>query len=85
MKTYYIQLCFLLLLIGNFSYSQTDVNAPVHGITIYIDYADAPATVTPVQFDSLINGITYSEAGVERTFRSYWRQETRRYDGMCPA
>ena len=36
----------LFLILGNFGFAQTDANAPIHGITIYIDYPDAPAMVT---------------------------------------
>ena len=66
----------LFLILGNFGFAQTDANAPIHGITIYIDYPDAPAMVTGDQLDSLINGITYTEAGVQRTFRAYWHEQS---------
>ena len=48
------------------------------GITIYIDYPDEPALVTPVQLDSLINGVDYRETGIDRTFRKYWYEQSRR-------
>ncbi|MBS1537660.1 MAG: discoidin domain-containing protein [Bacteroidetes bacterium] len=57
---------------------QTDANTPYHGITIYIDYPDAPATVNAVQLDSMINGVDYQEQGIQRTFRKYWYEQTRR-------
>lgn len=78
MKTYYLLILSLLLILGNTVHSQTDANLPIHGITIYIDYPDAEAAVSPDQLDSLLNGITYSEPGVARTFRAYWHQQTRR-------
>ena len=58
--------------------AQTDANLPIHGITIYIDYPDVPASVTPVRLDSLINGITYTETGVQRSFWKYWHEQSRR-------
>ena len=48
------------------------------GITIYIDYPDEPALVTPDQLDSLINGVNYKEKGVDRTFMTYWYEQSRR-------
>jgi hypothetical protein len=68
----------IFLLLANSSFAQTDANVNINGITIYIDYPDVPASVTPDQLDSLINGITYGEPGVERTFRNYWHEQSRR-------
>ncbi len=78
MKTLWISLLIIFITIENTNFAQTDANSPLHGITIYIDYPDTPASVTPTQLDSLINGITYNEEGVERTFRKYWHQQTKR-------
>jgi M6 family metalloprotease-like protein len=72
---------YFIILLMTFSYSgisQTDANVPLNGITIYIDYPDVPAAVTANQLDSLINGVYYQEPGVERTFRNYWHEQTRR-------
>lgn len=73
-----VVISFLLL---NFSFKgicQTDLNIPCRGITIYIDYPDAPASVSALQLDSLINGVNYQETGIQRTFRKYWYDQTRR-------
>jgi M6 family metalloprotease-like protein len=59
-------------------YCQTDQNVLCNGITVYIDYPDVPASVSKVQLDSIINGINYQEKGIQRTFRKYWYQQTRR-------
>ena len=69
---------FLFICFCKPAFSQTDANIPLHGITIYIDYPDAPTTVSAIQLDSLINGINYREPGVERTFRKYWYEQSRR-------
>lgn len=58
--------------------SQTDANIPIKGICIYIDYPDAPANVTPAQLEGMINDMNYQETGINRSFRKYWHQETRR-------
>ena len=58
--------------------AQTDANIPFRGITIYIDYPDVPAAVTPPQLDGLLNDMDYEEEGVERSFRKYWHDQTRR-------
>lgn len=58
--------------------AQTDAMQSLKGICIYIDYEDAPANTEAAQLDSLLNGIYYTETNVNRTFRQYWRQETRR-------
>ncbi|MFT5820961.1 MAG: M6 family metalloprotease-like protein [Crocinitomix sp.] len=78
MKKYVFNFLVLLLLIINNGFAQTDANASINGITIYIDYPDATVAVTAIQLDSLLNGVTYSEPGVDRTFRAYWHQQTRR-------
>jgi M6 family metalloprotease-like protein len=78
MKQIQLYILPLLLILANIGFSQTDANAPIQGITIYIDYPDATAMVTPDQLDSLLNGMTYTEAGVERTFRAYWHEQSRR-------
>ncbi|MCG8701936.1 MAG: hypothetical protein MI922_28030, partial [Bacteroidales bacterium] len=57
---------------------QTDLNIPIQGICIYVDYPDAPANVTRRQLEGMINGMDYQEEGVNRSFRKYWHQETRR-------
>ena len=71
-------LCLLLLQISICTFGQTDANVPYKGVCIYIDYPDVPISVGTVQFDSLINGINYQEPTVERTFRKYWHEQTRR-------
>lgn len=58
--------------------AQTDANIPIQGITIYIDYPDAPASVSSDQLDSIINGETYTELDIERSFKNYWHQQSRR-------
>jgi M6 family metalloprotease-like protein len=58
--------------------SQTDAHTQYKGIAIYIDYPDVPASVTPVRLDSLINGVTYQEEGMTRSFRKYWYEQSRR-------
>lgn len=60
------------------AFSQTDAHAKYKGIAIYIDYPDVPASVTPARLDSLINGLDYREEGVERSFRKYWFEQSRR-------
>ncbi len=69
-----------ILLLSSWSsgYCQTDANIPYRGITIYISYPDAPPAVTPAQLDSIINGVNYQEVGIQRTFRKYWHEQTRR-------
>lgn len=71
-------LSILFLSLSNCGFSQTDANIPLNGITIYIDYPDVPAAVSAVQLDSLINGVNYQETGVQRSFRKYWHQQTKR-------
>jgi hypothetical protein len=71
----------ICILFGLFSLNglcKTDANIPYKGISIYIDYPDAPALVKSDQLDSLLNGVLYQEVGVERTFRKYWYEQTRR-------
>lgn len=58
--------------------AQTDANIPIQGITIYIDYPDAPASVSSDQLDSIINGETYTDLDIERSFKNYWYQQSRR-------
>jgi M6 family metalloprotease-like protein len=58
--------------------SQTDAKVKYKGLTIYIDYPDAPALVTRDRLDSLINGISYQETGAGRSFRKYWYEQSRR-------
>lgn len=67
-----------LLSLWSSGYCQTDANIPYRGITIYISYPDVPPAVTPVQLDSIINGVNYQEVGIQRTFRKYWHEQTRR-------
>ena len=74
-------LLYLVIFLLHFSLPgicQTDANTPIHGITICIDYPDAAATVSAAQLDSILNGITYQETGIQRTFRKYWLEQTRR-------
>ena len=78
-----INLLYSLLVLFNVSilYGQTDLNIPIRGICIYIDYPDAPMNVTPVQLEGMINDMDYHTTEVNRSFRKYWYQETRRnYD-----
>ena len=75
---------FLLFIISFFVMSsflcaQTDANRSIKGICIYIDYPDTPASIDEVTLDSIINGVSYNEPGIDRTFREYWLQETRRH------
>jgi M6 family metalloprotease-like protein len=73
-----LYLILVLLPFSTLLFGQTDANTPYKGMCIYIDYPDAPISVGAVQLDSLINGINYQEPTVERTFRKYWREQTRR-------
>ena len=73
-----ISFCFLLLHISASAFAQTDANTPYHGICIYIDYPDAPISVGAVQLDSLINGVNYQEPTVQRSFRKYWHEQSKR-------
>ncbi|MFT7588566.1 MAG: M6 family metalloprotease-like protein [Limisphaerales bacterium] len=59
-------------------FSQTDANTSVQGICIYIDYPDVLPTVTPTQLEGILNDLSHSEPGINRSFRTYWQQETRR-------
>ena len=80
MKNIITKISFGLLLIP-FSinaFGQTDANTPYKGICIYIDYPDVPISVGTIQLDSLINGITYQEPTVKRSFRKYWHEQTKR-------
>ena len=52
---------------------QTDLK----GLIIYIDFPDAPATVTQAQMNSFVNGVNYSEGAVNRSVRDYWKQQSR--------
>lgn len=79
MKTQVYSLCLIMLL--NFSFKgicQTDANIPYHGIAIYIDYPDAPASMDRSRFDKILNGVNYTEPGIQRSFRDYWYGQTRR-------
>ncbi len=80
MKNIFIKIAFSLFLFqfSIITIGQTDANIPYKGITIYIDYPDVPATIGSVQLDSLINGITYQEPTVQRTFRKYWHEQSKR-------
>lgn len=60
------------------SFGQTDLNIPYQSIAVYIDYPDYPATVTTNELDSILNGMDYQDVGVERTFRKYWYEQSRR-------
>lgn len=84
MNTLYRFVCLLTLLL-RFHYSgisQTDANSPLHGISIYIDYPDVRASVSPARLDSLLNGVSYQEPGVQRSFRKYWHEQSRRNIAM---
>ncbi len=72
--------CISLLLLNFYlnGVCQTDANTPYRGITIYLDYPDVPASVSAVQLDSILNGINYQESGIQRSFRKYWHEQTRR-------
>ncbi len=80
MKRFYslIVAAFLLMPVTHEAVSQTDANTKYKGITIYIDYPDVPASVTPARLDSLINGLSYQEEGAARSFRTYWYEQSRR-------
>ncbi len=74
----------LLLLTSLFSFmapslsGQTDMNIPIKGICIYIDYPDAAPEITPTQLDEMLNDLDYQTPDMNRSFRKYWQQETRR-------
>lgn len=68
----------LMMYFNSGTFAQTDLNVPYYGITIYIDYPNYPISVTPAQLDSIVNGVDYQEVGVERTFRKYWYEQSRR-------
>ncbi|MEO7175500.1 MAG: discoidin domain-containing protein [Saprospiraceae bacterium] len=70
--------CLVLITSSQVLSAQTDANIPIRGICIYIDYPDAPSTVSPQRLDSLMNDLSYQEPFVNRSFRKYWLQETRR-------
>ena len=80
MKTIYCLIIagLLLLPITQKSVGQTDANTKYKGITLYIDYPDVPASVTPARLDSLLNSLTYQEEGAARSFRKYWYEQSRR-------
>lgn len=63
---------------GLIAHAQTDLNIPYRSIAVYIDYPDYPATVTTAELDSIINGLNYQDVGIERTFRKYWYEQSRR-------
>lgn len=69
-----------IILIANspFLFCQTDANIPIKGICIYIDYPDAPASVTKIQLEGMMNDLDYTETGINRSYRKYWLQQTRR-------
>lgn len=58
--------------------AQTDMNIPVKGICIYIDYPDAPIDVSPTNLKDMFNDMNYQDPNINRSFRKYWHQETRR-------
>lgn len=81
MKKSILILLILSLFSSSFLIAQTDLNIPVRGICIYIDYPDAPANFTADQLDSMLNDMDYQTPIMNRSFRNYWHQETRRnYD-----
>ncbi len=62
----------------NSLYAQTDANTPFKGICIYIDYPDAPISVEESELELLINSMDYQTPSIQRTFRKYWNEQTRR-------
>jgi len=79
MKNLFLKIASIVIFFSSISIlGQTDANIPYKGITIYIDYPDVPISVGTVQLDSLINGVTYQEPTVQRTFRKYWHEQTKR-------
>ncbi len=52
-------------------------NKVIHGITIHIDYPDAPVQVTSDQLDNMLNNMDYQEPGIKRSFKKYWHQQSR--------
>jgi len=78
--TYYLYLLSFLFVV-QLTHAQTDEYEPIKGICIYIDYPDVPATITHENLDSILNGVSYSEPGIKRSVRNYWKDETmRNYD-----
>ncbi|MFT5386404.1 MAG: M6 family metalloprotease-like protein [Saprospiraceae bacterium] len=73
-------LIFGILTLVNYSVliGQTNMNIPIKGICIYIDYPDAPIDVSPTQLDSMLNHMDFQSPVINRSFRKYWHQETRR-------
>jgi len=67
--------CFI---IPSISYAQTDLNIPIKGICIYIDYPDAPKSISEEELNGLLNDMDYETDEVNRSFRRYWYQESRR-------
>ncbi len=81
MKKFYWTLLGVALLQYGTLLAQTDQNIPIRGLCIYIDYPDKPVDVDPVTLDSMFNDMDYQDVGINRSFRRYWYQETRRnYD-----
>ena len=70
---------FLLITLSNGLFAQTDANTPIKGICVYIDYPDAPPTVTTQRLDSMLNETNFQALPtVNRSLRNYFYQETRR-------
>ncbi len=49
----------------------------IRGLTIHVEYPDAPAWLTYSRIDNLLNGTGYIEPGAERSVRDYWSQNSR--------
>ena len=58
--------------------AQTDMKKSITGICIYIDYPDAPQNITNEELEGLMNDMDYQTADVNRSYRRYLYQETRR-------
>ncbi|HRI00599.1 MAG TPA: discoidin domain-containing protein [Saprospiraceae bacterium] len=77
----WIGFVFLIAFFSQNSPAQTDKRIPVKGICIFIDYPDAPRKVSTLFVDSILNYTEYKSPLINRSFRKYWLQETRRnYD-----
>ena len=70
--TYFAAMLTILLLAGNVPAVES-----IRGLTIHVEYPDAPAWLTYSRIDNLLNGTGYIEPGAERSVRDYWSQNSR--------